>query len=328
MLDRNLALDIANVAEAAALASAEWVGRGQKDLADKAAVDAMRTMFDTLDIAGTVVIGEGEMDEAPMLYIGEKVGTGNGPAVDIAVDPLEGTNLCAKALPNSIAVLAVAPAGCLLHAPDMYMDKIAVGPRAAGKVSLDKSVHENLEIVAKTNGKRLQDVTVIVLDRPRHKEIIDEVRKAGARTRLISDGDVSAAILTAFPETGIDMMLGIGGAPEGVLAAAALKCVGGDFQGRLMPEDEAQHERCKAMGIDNIKQLLTMEDLVKGDDVIFAATGVTNGDLLKGVRFTPEGAYTHTLVMRAKTGTVRFIEAIHQLARKSQAGRLINAQIA
>ncbi len=327
-MDRNLVLEIARIAEAAALASAEWVGRGQKDLADKAAVDAMRGTFDSVDIAGTVVIGEGEMDEAPMLYIGEKVGTGRGPAVDIAVDPLEGTNLCAKALPNSIAVLAIAPAGCLLHAPDMYMDKIAVGPRAAGKVSLDKPVRENLEIVAEANGKRLQDVTVIVLDRPRHKEIIEEVRKAGARTRLISDGDVSAAILTAFPETGIDLMLGIGGAPEGVLAAAALKCVGGDFMGRLAPEDEAQRERCRAMGIADVNQLLTMEDMVKGDDVLFAATGVTNGDLLRGVRFTPEGAHTHTVVMRAKTGTVRFIEAVHQLSRKPQLQRLVNAQMA
>lgn len=311
-MESSLLLDVVRVAEAAALASAKWVGRGQKDLADEAAVNAMRQVFDTVAIDGTVVIGEGEMDEAPMLYIGERVGTGKGPKVDIAVDPLEGTNLCAKSLPNSIAVLALAPAGCLLHAPDMYMDKIAVGPKAAGKVHLDKSVRENLEAVAEANGKSLEDVTVITLDRPRHKKIIDEVRAAGARVRLISDGDVSAAILTAFPETGIDIMLGIGGAPEGVLAAAALKCVGGDFQGRLAPEDDEQRERCRQMGITDINQILYMDDLVRGEDVIFAATGVTGGDLLKGVRFYADGtAFTHSLLMEARNRTVRFIEAIH-----------------
>lgn len=320
-MDQNLVLDVVRVVEAAALASAEWVGRGQKDLADKAAVDAMRATFDTVDIDGTVVIGEGEMDEAPMLYIGERVGTGRGNRVDIAVDPLEGTNLCAKALPNSIAVLAMAPAGCLLHAPDMYMDKIAVGPRAAGKVHLDNSVADNIKIVAECNGKRVEDVTIIVLDRPRHQKIIEAARAVGARVRLISDGDVSAAILTAFPETGIDIMFGIGGAPEGVLAAAALKAIGGDFQGRLAPENDAERERCRRMGIEDIGQILYLDDLVKGDDVLFAAAGVTGGDLLKGVRFTPTAAHTHSVVMWSKTGTVRFVEAMHQLAARPVSSR-------
>ncbi len=311
-MDDKLVLDVVRVVEAAAMASAAWVGRGEKDLADKAAVDAMRAIFDSVDVDGTVVIGEGEMDEAPMLYIGERVGTGKGPKVDIAVDPLEGTNLCAKALPNSIAVLAMAPAGCLLHAPDMYMDKIAVGPRAAGKVHLDNPVADNIRIVAEANGKRVEDVTIIVLDRPRHKKIIEEARSVGARVRLISDGDVSAAILTAFPETGIDIMLGIGGAPEGVLAAAALKAVGGDFQGRLAPEDDAERERCLRMGIKDVRQILYLDDLVKGDDVIFAAAGVTSGDLLKGVSFTAVGARTHSVVMHSRTGKVRFVETLHR----------------
>lgn len=311
-MDERLVLDVARIVEAAAIASAAWVGRGEKELADKAAVDAMRATFDSVDVDGTVVIGEGEMDEAPMLYIGERVGTGRGPKVDIAVDPLEGTNLCAKALPNSIAVLAMAPAGCLLHAPDMYMDKIAVGPRAAGKVHLDNPVADNIRIVAEANGKRVEDVTIIVLDRPRHKKIIEEARAVGARVRLISDGDVSAAILTAFPETGIDIMLGIGGAPEGVLAAAALKAVGGDFQGRLAPEDDAERERCLRMGIKDVRQILRLEDLVKGDEVVFAAAGVTSGDLLRGVSFGPAGVRTHAVVMDSASGRVRFLDTLHR----------------
>lgn len=318
-VDRNLSLDIVRIAEAAGIACAEWVGRGEKEMADKAAVDAMRATFDTVDIAGTVVIGEGEMDEAPMLYIGEKVGTGRGPKVDIAVDPLEGTNLCAKAMPNAIAVLAMAPAGCLLHAPDMYMDKIAVGPRAAGKVHLDWTVTDNIRAVAAANGKPVDEVTVIVLGRPRHEKIIAEARAAGARVKLISDGDVSAALLTAVPETGVDIMFGIGGAPEGVLAAAALKAVGGDFQGRLMPETDEERARCAAMGIRDLRQILYLDDLVKGDDVLFAATGVTGGDLLKGVRATGTGVYTHSAVMSGPDGTVRFIETFHRLAGQAAA---------
>lgn len=318
-VDRNLSLDIVRIAEAAGIACAEWVGRGEKEMADKAAVDAMRATFDTVDIEGTVVIGEGEMDEAPMLYIGERVGTGRGPKVDIAVDPLEGTNLCAKAMPNAIAVLAMAPAGRLLHAPDMYMDKIAVGPRAAGRVHLDWTVTDNIRAVAAANGKPVDEVTVIVLGRPRHEKIIAEARAAGARVKLISDGDVSAALLTAVPETGVDIMFGIGGAPEGVLAAAALKAVGGDFQGRLMPETDEERARCAAMGIRDLRQILYLDDLVKGDDVLFAATGVTGGDLLKGVRATATGVYTHSLVMSGPDGTVRFIETFHRLAGQAAA---------
>ncbi|MFO7246553.1 MAG: class II fructose-bisphosphatase [Thermaerobacter sp.] len=319
-MERELALEFVRITEAAAIAAARWMGRGDKEAADQAAVDAMRALFDTVDIRGTVVIGEGEMDEAPMLYIGEQVGTGRGPEVDVAVDPLEGTNLVAKGLPNAIAVLAVAPRGCLLHAPDIYMDKIAVGPAAAGQVDLDAPVAENLKAVARALGKRVEDVTVIILDRPRHADIIRQVREAGARIRLISDGDVSAAIATALPDTGIDLMLGIGGAPEGVLAAAALRCLGGELQGRLHPTDDAERERAEAM-VGDVRRKLMLDDLVCGDDVMFAATGITAGDMLRGVRFTGDGAYTHSLVMRARTGTVRFIEALHRLERKPYFGR-------
>jgi fructose-1,6-bisphosphatase II len=266
-----------------------------------------------------VVIGEGEMDEAPMLYIGEKLGTGCPPEVDVAVDPLEGTNIVAKGLWNAMAVVAVAPKGTLLHAPDMYMDKIAVGPKARGKVSLDASVEENLHAVAKALDKDIQDVVAVILDRPRHAEIIEQVRRAGARIKLISDGDVAAALNTAFEDTGVDILFGSGGAPEGVLAAAALQCLGGELQGRLLPEDEAQLKRCREMGIKDVNRILYMEDLVKSEDAIFAATGVTDGELLRGVRFIGKSrAKTHSIVMRASTGTIRFIEAIHDLSRKPQ----------
>ncbi|HEX6989674.1 MAG TPA: class II fructose-bisphosphatase [Bacillota bacterium] len=319
-MERELTLELVRITEVAAIAAARWMGRGDKEAADQAAVDAMRALFDTVDIRGTVVIGEGELDEAPMLYIGERVGTGRGPEVDVAVDPLEGTNLVARGLPNALAVLAIAPRGCLLHAPDMYMNKIAVGPAAAGQVDLDAPVRDNLAAVASALGKRVEDVTVIVLDRPRHSELIREVREAGARIRLISDGDVSAAIATALPDTGIDLMLGIGGAPEGVLAAAALCCLGGELQGRLHPTSDAERERAQSM-VGDVQRKLRLEDLVSGDDVMFAATGITPGDMLRGVRFTADGAYTHTLVMRAWTGTVRFIEALHRLERKPYFGR-------
>lgn len=316
-MERELALEIVRVTELAALQTARWMGLGQKMAADEAATTAMRRMFDTVQMDGTVVIGEGEMDEAPMLYIGERLGTGVQPEVDIAVDPLEGTNILAKGLWNAMSVVAVAPRGTLLHAPDMYMEKIAVGPKAAGKVSLEASVRENLEAVAKAANKDISDVVAILLDRPRHEGIINEIREAGARIKLITDGDVAAAVNTAFDNTGVDIMFGTGGAPEGVLAAAALKCLGGELQGRLVPEDELQLERCKSMGITDINKVLMMEDLVKGDDAIFAATGVTEGELLRGVRFMGKSrASTHSLVMRSKTGTVRFIEAIHDLSRK------------
>jgi fructose-1,6-bisphosphatase II len=316
-LDRELALEIVRVTEMAALSSARWMGLGRKHEADGAATSAMRMMFDTINMDGTVVIGEGEMDEAPMLYIGEKLGTGSAPAVDVAVDPLEGTNILAKGSWNAMAVVAIAPAGSLLHAPDMYMDKIAVGPKAKGKVSIDASIAENLKAVAKATEKDISDVVAMILDRPRHEQIIEQVRAAGARIRLITDGDVAAALNTAFEDTGVDIMFGSGGAPEGVLAAAALKCLGGDMQARLLPEDDAQLQRCHAMGITDVRKVLMLDDLVKGDDAIFAASGVTDGELLRGVRFIGKSrAKTHSLVMRAKTGTVRFVEATHDLSRK------------
>jgi fructose-1,6-bisphosphatase II len=311
IMDRQLSLELARVTELAALEAARWMGKGDKIAADGAAVKAMRAMFDTVDINGTVVIGEGEMDEAPMLYIGEKVGSGKGPEVDIAVDPLEGTNLVAKGQPNSIAVLAVAPRGCLLHAPDMYMDKICVGPAGKGKIDINASVTENLEALAKAKNCEISDLTVVLLDRDRHKKQIAEVRAAGARCKLITDGDVAPAVAASLDGTGVDMLIGIGGAPEGVLAAAALKCLGGDMQARLMPDDDAQLDRCKKMGLKDVNQVLMLDDLVKGNDVIFSATGITDGDSLKGVRYFGGGAETHTLVMRSKTGTIRFISATH-----------------
>ncbi len=315
-MERELALEFARVTEAAALASGRWMGRGDKEAADDAAVKAMRIVFDTVQIDGIVVIGEGEMDEAPMLYIGEKLGTGNPPSVDVAVDPLEGTNVVAKGLTGAISVLAVAERGCLLHAPDMYMNKIAVGPKAVGRINLDAPPEVNLRAVAKALDKDIRDLTVVILDRPRHQELIKAVRQAGARIKLITDGDVSPAVAVAFEDSGVDVLMGIGGAPEGVLAAAALRCVGGEMQGRLWPEDEADVARAKAMGISDVQRLLTMDDLVKGEDVIFAATGITDGDLLRGVRYLGNTAKTHTVVMRGLTGTIRFIEAIHRFDKK------------
>lgn len=316
-MERELALEIVRVTEAAALASGRWMGTGKKNEADQAATTAMRAVFESVQMEGVVVIGEGEMDEAPMLYIGEKLGQGNGMQVDVAVDPLEGTNIVAKGLWNAITVVAISPRGTMLHAPDMYMEKIAVGPKAAGKVHLDAPVKENLQAVAKAANKNISDVVAILLDRDRHQPIIEEIRSAGARIKLISDGDVAAAINTAFEDTGVDIMFGTGGAPEGVLAAAALKCLGGELQGRLKPANEEERERCRRMGLQNPEQILLMEDLIRGEDAIFAATGVTDGELLRGVRYLGnDRAMTHSLVMRAKTGTVRFIEARHQLNKK------------
>lgn len=309
-------MEFARVTEAAALASARWVGRGNKEAADDAAVEAMRSVFDTIHMSGTVVIGEGEMDEAPMLYIGECVGTGDAPELDVAVDPLEGTNSVAKGVAGAIAVMAIAEKGCLLHAPDMYMDKIAVGPAAKGRIHLDASVQENLVNVAEALGKSIDDLTVVILDRPRHQKLIQDVRDAGARIRLISDGDVSPAVACGVEGSGVDIMMGVGGAPEGVLAAAALRCLGGEMQGRLWPENAADIERAKALGIVDVNKLLTLDDLVQSDDVFFAATGITEGPLLRAVNFTAQGALTHTVVMRGKTGTVRFIEARHQFDKK------------
>ncbi|MFF0828479.1 class II fructose-bisphosphatase [Brevibacillus sp. NPDC003359] len=319
-MERSLTLELVRVTEAAALASASWMGLGKKDEADDAATTAMRNEFMKVPMDGVVVIGEGEMDEAPMLYIGERLGQGVAPAVDVAVDPLEGTNILAKGTWGAISVIAIADQGNLLHAPDMYMEKMAVGPKAVGKVDINAPVRDNLKAVAQAQGKDISDLVAIVLDRDRHSKVIHEIREAGARIRLISDGDVAAAINTAFPDTGVDILFGSGGAPEGVLAAVALKCLGGEIQGKLLPQNEEEIKRCVKMGLTNPHQVLFMDDLVKGDDAIFAATGVTDGELLKGVRFQGTRATTNSVVMRAKTGTVRFIEGNHRLERNPKNG--------
>lgn len=316
ILDRSLSLELVRVTEAAALASARWMGRGLKNEADDAATSAMRTVFDTVPMKGKVVIGEGEMDEAPMLYIGEELGTGSGPIVDVAVDPLEGTDIVANGTWNALSVIAISDGGNLLHAPDMYMKKIAVGPESVGKIDINAPVAENLQQVAKAKNKNVEDVLAVVLDRPRHKELIQEIRDAGARIKLIQDGDVAAAINTAFDETGVDILFGIGGAPEGVIAAVALKCLGGEIQGKLMPSNDAEIERCKSMGITDMNKVFYMDDFCPGDDAIFAATGVTDGELLKGVQFKGNIATTQSLVMRAKSGTIRFIDGKHSLKKK------------
>ena len=313
-MDRNLALEAVRVTEAAALNCARLTGRGDEKAADQAAVDAMRKAFDSLAIDGTVVIGEGERDEAPMLYIGEKVGCG-GPKVDIALDPLEGTTICATGAPNALAVIAMADGGNLLHCPDTYMEKIATGAVGKGVVDLNKTPTENLRALAEAKRCRVEDLTVIILSRPRHEALIKEVRQAGARIRLISDGDVSAAIATTKPETGIDLLLGIGGAPEGVLAAAALRCAGGEFQGRLAPRNNEEIERAKKMGVTDIKKKYKIDELARGD-VMFAATGVTDGDYLQGVHFFAGGATTQSVVMRSRSRTVRLINATHYFDHK------------
>jgi len=314
-MDRNLALELARVSEAAALSASLLVGRGDEKQADQVAVNAMRRALNALDIQGTVVIGEGERDEAPMLYIGEKVGTGKGPKVDIALDPLEGTSITARGGTNALAVIAMAQAGGFLHAPDTYMDKIAVGGGLPDHVvDLDASVAENLKNLAKAKGAQLSDLQVCILERPRHEELIAKVRETGARIMLIGDGDVSAVMATSQPESGIDMYIGSGGAPEGVLAAAALQCIGGQMQGRLVFRNDDEKARAAKAGITDLKRKYEMDDLAHGD-VMFAATGVTGGAMLKGVRRFAGGAVTHTVVMRSKSGTVRTIEAVHNFRR-------------
>ena len=316
-MERELSLEFVRVTEAAALASGRLMGRGDKEAADQAAVDAMRSVFDTVHIDGTVVIGEGEKDHAPMLYIGEKVGISDHPSVDVAVDPLEGTNLVAKGLPNALSVVAVAPQGCLLDASDVfYMEKIAVGPKACGCIDLDATVKENLQALAKALKRNVQDLTAIILDRPRHNRLISEIREAGARVKLITDGDVSAAIATALDNTGVDILFGIGGAPEGVIAATALKILGGEMQARLIPKDHNLKDSYCSAEQENRCPLLYMEDLVKSEDLFFAATGITDGDMLSGVRYRGQTAETHSLVMRGVTRTIRKIQAIHTLDRK------------
>lgn len=330
MDDRNLALEVVRVTEAAALASARLMGRGDRNAADAVAVEAMRRAFDHFDIRGTVVIGEGERDEAPMLYIGERVGKGWGwdsaasgeavedlqsPRVDIAVDPLEGTNLCATGAPDAISVIAIADDGQFLNAPDTYMEKIAVGPEARGVIDLRESFTWNLERIAKAKQMEVEDLTVVILDRDRHKELIAEVRQAGVRIRLIGDGDVSAAIATCKIETGIDALFGIGGAPEGVIAAAALRCVGGDMQGRLRFRSEAEKKRAYGMGVPDESHIYSLDELAAGN-VMFAATGVTQGSFLSGVHFFSGGATTQSVVMRSKSGTVRVIDSTHRFDTK------------
>jgi len=312
-LDRILTLEIARVTERAAVAAARLRGRGDEMAADQVAVDAMRQELNRLPIDGTVVIGEGERDEAPMLYIGEEVGTREGAKVDIALDPLEGTTICAKNLPNSLAVIAIAEKGSLLYAPDVYMEKIAIGPGyPANTVALEASATENIHAVARAKGVSVDQVTACILDRPRHARMIEEVRATGAAIRLIGDGDVAGVIHTTDPdETGIDIYLGIGGAPEGVLAAAALRCIGGQMQGRLQLNTEEKIARAAKMGISDPNKIYTMEEMARGD-VLFAATGVTDGNLLQGVRFARDAIVTHTIVMRSSSRTVREIKARHQ----------------
>jgi fructose-1,6-bisphosphatase II / sedoheptulose-1,7-bisphosphatase len=315
-MDRNLALEVVRVTEAAALAASLLMGRGDEKAADQAAVDAMREALNSLSIDGTVVIGEGERDEAPMLYIGEKVGLGDGPKIDIALDPLEGTTITAVGGNNSLAVIAMAEAGGFLNAPDVYMMKIAVGPGLPdGVVDLDRTPLENLTELAKAKSAEISDLVVCILDRPRHADLIAQVRAAGARIMLISDGDVSGVIATATPEAGIDMYIGSGGAPEGVLAAAALRCIGGQMQGRLLFRNDDERGRAARWGVTDLNRKYLLEDLASGD-VMFAATGVTNGSMLKGVRRFPGGAFTHSVVMRSKSGTVRYVEAHHNFRRK------------
>jgi fructose-1,6-bisphosphatase II len=320
-MDRNIGLEAVRLTEAAAIYSARLMGRGDEKAADQAAVDAMRKAFNELNIRGTIVIGEGERDEAPMLYIGEKVGRGapEDPEVDIALDPLEGTTITATGGPNALSVIAMADKGNLLNAPDTYMDKIAVGPTAKGAIDLEKSTAQNLRVIADRKGVYVDDLTVIILNRPRHEKLISEVRATGARIKLIGDGDVSAAIATCFPEAGVDVLMGIGGAPEGVIAAAAIRCMGGDMQGRLKPRNDKEIERAKKMGIPDVNKVFTLEELAKGH-VLFAATGVTSGDFLRGVRFFKGGAETNSVVMRSKSRTIRYIQSRHQFDHKPNYG--------
>jgi fructose-1,6-bisphosphatase II len=313
--DRNLALELVRVTEAAALAAGRWIGRGDKNAADQAAVDAMRLMIDTVSMQGTVVIGEGEKDEAPMLFNGEAVGDGTGAATDVAVDPIDGTRLTSVGQPNALSVIALAPRGAMFFpGAAVYMEKIAVGPEAADVIDLDAPVADNVRAVAKARGKRPEEVTVIILDRDRHRQLIGEVREVGARIDLITDGDVAGAIVAAAPRTDVDMLIGIGGTPEGVVAAAALKCLGGAIVGRLSPRNDDERRALLDQGLDP-DRILTTDDLVASDDVFFAATGITDGYLLRGVKYWPDGATTYSMVLRSRSGTVRYIESHHRFEK-------------
>lgn len=312
-MDRNLALEFVRVTEAAAMAAVKWMGRGDKKAADQAAVDAMRRQFSDIDFHGTIVIGEGEKDEAPELYIGEELGTKQGNQYDIAVDPLECTDSVANGFPNAITVIATGSRGSLFHAPDMYMNKIACGPKAKGAIDLDAPVKTNLTKVAKKLDKEVAELVVMVLDRPRHEDLIKEIRACGARVRLITDGDVAGAIAPSLKESGIDLLMGIGASAEAVLASTAIKCMGGEFQAKFWPKDEAQKERLKKMGFKDLNKIFTADDLAKGEELAFTATGVIDGPLLKGVRVTANHIITHSVVMRVKTGTIRFLETHHKI---------------
>jgi fructose-1,6-bisphosphatase II len=313
--DRNLALELVRVTESAAMSAGRWIGRGDKISADQAAVDGMRLMLDTASMSGVVVIGEGEKDKAPMLYNGEEIGSGNGPEVDVAVDPLEGTTLTAKGMPNAIATIAAAERGTMFFpGAAVYMNKIACGPESADAVDIEAPPAENVRRVAKAKGVEPSDVTVVVLERDRHKDLIEELRSIEAKVLLITDGDVAPAIAAAQPDTGVDLLMGIGGTPEGVLAASALKCVGGSLQGKLWPRSDEERQALIDTGYD-LDRVLTQDDLVAGDDIFFAATGVTTGALLRGVRYTKEGAITDSIVMRSRSGTVRRIEARHAFGK-------------
>lgn len=311
--DRNLAMELVRVTEAAAIAAGRWVGKGEKESGDGAAVDAMRQLISTVSMQGVVVIGEGEKDEAPMLFNGEEVGNGDGPHCDVAVDPIDGTTLMSKGMPNALAVLAVTERGAMFDPSAVfYMEKLAVGPEAAGAVDISAPVAENIRSVARAKHSDVTDVTVCILDRPRHEQLVKEVREAGARIRFISDGDVAGAIATARTTTGVDMLLGIGGTPEGIIAACAMKCLGGELQARLWPKDDAERRQVIAAGHD-VDRVLTTDDLVRGDNVFFCATGITDGDLLRGAHYRAGGATTQSIVMRSKSGTVRLIDGYHRL---------------
>jgi fructose-1,6-bisphosphatase II len=314
-LDRNLSFELARVTESAAIAAARWQGRGDKNAADDAAVRAMRLTLANVDMDGIVVIGEGEKDEAPMLYIGERIGNGNPPQVDIAVDPIDGTTLTSKGLPNAVSVVALADRGTMYYPPGIvYMEKLAVGPIGKGVVSLELTPTENIRALAKVMQAEPTDLTVVVLDRPRHEALIAEIREAGARVKLISDGDVAGGLMPALPDTGGDMLLGVGGSPEAVITAAALKCLGGDIQCRLWPRTDEERAAAEQLGLP-LTKVLSIDDLVKGDDVFFALTGVTDGELVRGVRFFPNGARTETLAMRSRSGTTRRISSVHNLTK-------------
>jgi fructose-1,6-bisphosphatase II len=321
--DRNLAMELVRVTEAAAMAAGRWVGRGDKETADQAAVDAMRLMIDTVSMDGVVVIGEGEKDEAPMLFNGEEVGNGEGPPVDVAVDPIDGTTLTAKGMGNALAVIAVAERGTMFDpGAAVYMDKIAVGPEAAEAIDLEAGPEENILRVAKAKGKRPEDISVVVLERDRHEGLVDGIRSAGARVMFITDGDVQGAIVAAAPERiGADLLMGIGGTPEGVVAAAALKCIGGAMQGKLYPRNDEERQKLVDAGYD-IDAVITTDDLVSGEEVFFAATGVTNGAMLRGVRYREDKIITDSVVMRSKSGTVRYVEAHHEAGKLERFSRI------